>query len=226
MHSHVSCHDGSCSLMYALQSITRCGVLTCRHGRFAQDDHTARVVKRLSSLTHRMDVLNNVRIFALKVLNGTMMVVGFVLQKIVLVDSPRVTLVSIPSDPSETDASLCAWMILQRTRQDYVQFLCPDVVLCAQSLSTFWGANGSPAKGAALPSVRIVYSSADKISKVVGERRDKGLPTGSTQGPRLIEVRLRLKAQAGDARNQILEALGRTPDLASPKHTPSKKLME
>jgi hypothetical protein len=97
---------------------------------------------------------------------------------------------------------------------------------CAQSLSTFWGANGSPAKGAALPSVRIVYSSADKISKVVGERRDKGLSTGSTQGPRLVEVRLRLKAQVGDARNQILEALGRTPDLASPKHTPSKKLMD
>jgi hypothetical protein len=84
-------------------------------------------------------------------------------------------------------------------------------------------------KGAALPSVRIVYSTPDKISKVVGERRDKGLSAAAAQGPqgpRLIEVRLRLKAQEGDKRNQILEALGRSPDVASPKHTPSKKPAE
>lgn len=34
----------------------------------------------------------------------------------------------------------------------------------SQSLSSFWGSNASPVKGADLPTVRIVYSTPDKVS--------------------------------------------------------------
>lgn len=73
-----------------------------------------------------------------------------------------------------------------------------------QSLSTFWGANGSPTKIAGLPSVRIVYSDADRVSKVIEERKDRG-SAGEQLGGRDVGDMLRCGWSESSARGAQIE---------------------